>query len=79
MVYVTRYFFDTSFGLCAFLGFLNFCGWEVPGKNGYCWLVKHEHAIELKHQTQALVGATRLEAADKIAVYRVKSSFSSLF
>lgn len=32
MVYVTRYFFDTSFGLCAFLGFLNFCGWEVPSK-----------------------------------------------
>lgn len=29
MVYATRYFFDTSFGLCAFLGFLNFCGWEV--------------------------------------------------
>ena len=27
----------------------------------------------------ALMGATRLEAADKIAVYRVKSSFSSLF
>gem|GEM_PF-2059574 len=26
MVYATRYFFDTSFGLCAFLGFLNFCG-----------------------------------------------------
>lgn len=32
MVYATRYFFDTSFGLCAFLGFLNFCGWEVPSK-----------------------------------------------
>ena len=30
-------------------------------------------------KTQALMGATRLEAADKIAVYRVKSSFSSLF
>ena len=29
MVYATRYFFDTSLGLCAFLGFLNFCGWEV--------------------------------------------------
>ena len=27
----------------------------------------------------ALMGATRLEAADKIAIYRVKSSFSSLF
>ena len=27
----------------------------------------------------ALMGATRPEAADKIAVYRVKSSFSSLF
>ena len=60
MVYATRYFFDTSFGLCAFLGFLNFCGWEVSGKNGYRWLVKHEHAIEFKHQTQALMGATRL-------------------
>ena len=53
----------------------------------------------LKHQTQPLMGATRLasgkdaaiiyrvpfstptrdEAADKIAVYRVKSSISSLF
>ena len=31
------------------------------------------------HPTLALMGATRLEAADKIAVYRVKSSFSSLF
>ena len=30
-------------------------------------------------ETQALMGATRLEAADKIAVYRVKSSISSLF
>ena len=30
-------------------------------------------------QTLTLMGATRLEAADKIAVYRVKSSFSSLF
>ena len=32
MVYAMRYFFDTSFGLCAFLGFLNFCGWEVQSK-----------------------------------------------
>ena len=31
------------------------------------------------HQTLSLMGATRFEAADKIAVYRVKSSFSSLF
>ena len=32
-----------------------------------------------KYQAQAQMGATRPEAADKIAVYRVKSSFSSLF
>ena len=41
-------------------------GFEAMGRTvmpGYC----------------ALMGATRLEAADKIAVYRVKSSFSSLF
>ena len=31
------------------------------------------------HKTLPLMGATRPEAADKIAVYRVKSSFSSLF
>lgn len=36
MVYVTRYFFDTSFGLCAFLGFLNFCGLsDSQAKNGF--------------------------------------------
>ena len=45
----------------------------------YCSLVKRKHANGLKHQTLPLMGATRLEAADKIAVYRVKSSFSSLF
>ena len=40
----------------------------------------HYKLLETRYKkTQALMGATRPEAADKIAVYRVKSSFSILF
>ena len=44
-----------------------------PSLFGRVWWVLRHRDVEKS------VGATDFEAADKIAVYRVKSSFSSLF
>lgn len=77
-LHIRRYFLSN----CLVYEMSNLCFMRKNDEKSiiyYCSSLKCKNANGFQYQTLPLMGATRPEAADKIAIYRVKSSFSSLF